>query len=119
VLLLAAGCGGRAEEPVRQQLVQHFNTALGQLAEMDANEESGVAPKRGRLTGVSCGTAWCTVHWRRWDGRAMVTRYALTGGPRCFTARASPELPPIIDDTIGAYGTHPLNDLSTKPGLRC
>jgi hypothetical protein len=119
VLLLAAGCGGRAEKPVRQQLVQHFNTALGQLAEMDANRESGVAPKRGRLESVSCGTGSCAIHWRRWDGRAVVTRYALAGGPKCFTARARPELPPTMDDTIGAYGTHPLNDLSTKPGLDC
>jgi hypothetical protein len=49
----------------------------------------------------------------------MVTHYALAGGPKCFTARARPELQPVIDDTIGAYNTHPLNDLSTKPGLDC
>jgi hypothetical protein len=119
VLLLAAGCGGSAEKPVNEQLAQHFNTALGQLAEMDANQENGVAAKRGRLDRVSCAAGSCTVWWHRWDGRAIVTRYALAGGPKCFTARARPELPPVIDDTIGAYNTHPLNDLSTKPGLDC
>jgi hypothetical protein len=119
VLLLAAGCGGGGEAPVKQQLVQHFNTALGQLAVMDANQEHGVAPKRGRLDEVSCATGSCTIRWRSWDGRAMVTRYALAGGPKCFTARAKPALSPVVDDTIGAYATHPLNDLSTKPGLDC
>lgn len=119
VLLLAAGCGGSAEKPVNEQLAQHFNSALGQLAEMDANQENGVAAKRGRLDRVSCAAGSCTVKWQRWDGRAIVTHYALAGGPKCFTARARPELQPIMDDTIGAYNTHPLNDLSTKPGLDC
>jgi hypothetical protein len=118
-LLLAAGCGGSAPEPVKTQLEQHFQQGLDQLAEMDANEDSGFDAKRGRLTKATCSPSSCTLRWRTWDGKVASTRYVIRGNSKCFTAHAKPELPAVMDDTIGAYGAHPLNDMSSKPGLDC
>jgi hypothetical protein len=104
---------------VHEQLAGHFRAALVDLGKMDASEDNGVDERRGKLESVACGAATCTARWTTWDGKSEVTRYEIHGGRRCFTAIATPRLPDVLDDTIGAYGAHPLNDLSTRPGLSC